>query len=261
MDPRRMTGEEIGAWVSRRARISAAVLRQLARDPRITVRRLAARCRAALAAERRERQRLRALYREERRRFRAGQVVAGVDEVGMGPLAGPVVAAAVILGPGPAIPGLDDSKRLRPDEREALDREIRARAVAFAVGEASVEEIEHFNILGAARLAMRRAVAGLTPPPHFLLIDGRQSLPEGPSQASIVGGDASRACIAAASIVAKVARDRLMTALDEAFPAYGFARHKGYATRAHYAALARHGPCPLHRRAFLHEQLPLFEIS
>ncbi len=261
MDPREMTVEAIAAQLSRRDHPPSGFLRLLARDHRTTVRRLAARYRAALATHDRELRRLRALYHEERRRFRIGQVVAGVDEAGRGPLAGPVVAAAVILAPDSTILGLDDSKRLRPAQREALDREIRARALAVAVGEASVEEIDRFNILGATRLAMRRAVDGLVPQPHFLLIDGRDRLPDTRPHATVVRGDACCASIAAASIVAKVARDRLMACLGEAFPAYGFGRHKGYATPEHLAALARYGPCPAHRPGFLHEQLLLFQIS
>ncbi len=261
MDPRDMTIAEIGAYLTRCMRAREAFLRLLSRDRRTTVRRLVRRYRVALVARYLEMRRLRALYREERRRFRAGQVVAGVDEAGRGPLAGPVVAAAVILEPVSPIPGIDDSKRLRPVVRECLDREIRSRALAVAVGEASVEEIDRLNIVGATRLAMRRAVERLMVPPHFLLIDGRERLPGSHPQAPVIKGDGCRACIAAASIVAKVARDRLMLGLDEEFPAYGFARHKGYATSEHLAALARHGPCPAHRRAFLpHEQLVLIEI-
>ena len=165
-----------------------------------------------------ERLRLRALYREDRRRAPAGRIVAGVDEVGRGPLAGPVFAGAVILGPGTLIAGLDDSKRLTAEAREALDAEIRARAVAVAVGEASVAEIDRFNILGASLLAMRRAVDALVPGPQFLLVDGRERLPGLHPHATVVRGDALCASIAAASIVAKVARDRVMCALHDAYP-------------------------------------------
>lgn len=261
MDPRELTAAEIAAYLDGGRRVTEALLQALARDPRASVRRLAIRHRGFREAARVEARRLRALYYEERRRAREGMVVAGVDEVGRGPLAGPVVAAAVILPPEPPIRGLDDSKRLLPDERERLDLEIRARALAIAVGEASVEEIDRFNILWATRLAMRRAVRALAPAPHFLLIDGRDRFPESRPHAAVVGGDASCACIAAASIVAKVVRDRLMVTLHEQFPQYGFARHKGYATAEHLAALAEFGPCPAHRRAFLPEvQLPLFPL-
>lgn len=258
MDVRALTVAELRRRLDGRRLPSDTLLRLLARDPRAAVRRLAARYRAAALAARAEAVRLRALYREERRRLRGGQVVAGVDEVGRGPLAGPVVAAAVILPPGSRIRGLDDSKRLRAEERTLLDREIRARA-RVGVGEASVEEINRLNILRATRLAMRRAVAALDPSPQFLLIDGRDRPEMAVPHAAIVRGDGSCACIAAASIVAKVARDRIMCTLDDVYPAYGFARHKGYATAEHLLALDRHGPCSAHRRAFLPErQLDLF---
>jgi ribonuclease HII len=261
MNPRALTVAEIADRLTRYRRLPKRTLAALARDRRAAVRRLAARYRAHRAAVRAEALRLRALYREERRRARRGLMVAGVDEVGVGPLAGPVVAAAVILGPGRPIRGLDDSKRLRPKERERLDREIRARARGVALGEASVEEIDRLNIYRAARLAMLRAVAALAPQPHFLLVDGREGLPERRPQAAVIKGDAACACIAAASIVAKVARDRRMAELDQMFPFYGFARHKGYGTAVHLAALARYGPCPAHRRAFLPgDQLPLFPL-
>lgn len=258
---RELTTSEVTAYLTRRRRFPESLLRALARDPRASVRRLATRYRALVAAARAEALRVRSLYREERRRARRGLIVAGVDEVGRGPLAGPVVAAAVILPPRPLIPGLDDSKRLRPDERERLDRAIRAQAVAVAVGEASVEEIDRFNILGATRLAMRRAVAILAPSPDFLLIDGRDRLLEPHPLEALVDGDACCACIAAASIVAKVARDHMMRNLHDVFPEYGFAQHKGYSTAEHFAALDRYGPSPVHRRAFLPvRQLILFDF-
>jgi len=250
VDFRRLTSAQIAAYLAGLHRPGPALLRLLAADSRSAVRRLAARYEAAREAARAERRRLRRLYGEERGRGRVGQLVAGVDEVGRGCLAGPVVAGAVILS-GATIVGLDDSKRLPVAERARLASEIRGRALAVAVGEASVEEINRFNILGATRLAMRRAIEALIPSPDFLLIDGRDRLPLGLAQAAIVDGDASRACIAAASIVAKVARDEMMRGLDAAFPGYGFARHKGYGTADHLTALALRGPCALHRQAFL----------
>ena len=250
MDVRRLTAAQIAAYLASLQRPGPALLRLLATDSRSAVRRLAARYEAAREAARAERRRLRRLYGEERGRGRVGQLVAGVDEVGRGCLAGPVVAGAVILSGAPIV-GLDDSKRLPLGERARLAKEIRGRAIAVAVGEASVDEINRFNILGATLLAMRRAIEALIPSPDFLLIDGRDRLPLGLAQAAIVDGDASRACIAAASIVAKVARDEMMRDLDAAFPGYGFARHKGYGTADHLAALSLHGPCALHRRAFL----------
>lgn len=250
MDFRRLTAAQIAAHLAGLQRPGPALLRLLAADSRSAVRRLAARYEAVREASRAERRRLRRLYGEERGRGHVGQLVAGVDEVGRGCLAGPVVAGAVILSGAPIV-GLDDSKRLPVAERARLATEIRGRALAVAVGEASVDEINRFNILGATRLAMRRAVEALIPSPDFLLIDGRDRLPLGLAQAAVVDGDASRACIAAASIVAKVARDEMMQGLDAAFPGYGFARHKGYGTADHLTALTRHGPCALHRHAFL----------
>jgi len=260
MDVRKLTVTQIAAYLDRPRRPPAPVLRALGRDPRMSVRSLLARYYAVLAAERAELARLRSLYREERRRARFGEVVAGIDEVGRGPLAGPVVAAAVILGPGAMIPGLNDSKRLLPCERERLDHAIRTRAVEVCLAEASVEEIDRLNILGATRLAMRRAIEQLTLPPHFVLIDGRDDQYVARRYAPIIAGDASCACIAAASIVAKVYRDRLMMDLDQAYPMYGFVRHKGYATREHLAALSVYGASPVHRRSFLPaRQLVLFD--
>ena len=176
--------------------------------------------------------------------------VAGVDEVGRGPLAGPVVAAAVILDPARPISGLDDSKRLTARRREALAQEIRAHALAWALGRAEVDEIDRMNILQASMLAMERAVAGLAIRPEHVYVDGNR-LPNLPVAATaIVGGDARVAEIAAASIVAKVTRDAELVALDERFPGYGFAGHKGYPSRAHLDALERLGPCSEHRRSF-----------
>jgi ribonuclease HII len=262
MDHRRLTVAEIVRRLAAYRVPPESLLRVLARDRRTAVRRLAARGRKVAAEARAEAARLRSLYREERRRLRGGQIVAGIDEVGCGPLAGPVVAAAVVLRPSPAIRGLNDSKQLRREEREALAAEIRRHAEAVAIAEASVEEIDRWNIQGAARLAMQRAVAQIVPPPSFLLIDGRHVLPNGLPQTAIVKGDGSCACIAAASIVAKIARDQMMLELDRRYPQYGFARHKGYATAEHLAALDRYGPTPAHRRAFLPErQLALFSFE
>jgi ribonuclease HII len=177
-------------------------------------------------------------------------LTAGVDEAGRGPLAGPVCAAAVILDPARPIAGLDDSKRLTARRREALESEIQERALAWAVAWASAAEIDSLNILKASLLAMSRAVAALTPEPARVLVDGNR-LPElaCPAQA-IVGGDGLVAAIGAASILAKVARDRHLCELDARYPGYGFAVHKGYPTRAHREALVRLGPCPEHRRSF-----------
>ncbi|WP_240894109.1 ribonuclease HII [Halomonas alimentaria] len=190
----------------------------------------------------------------------SGERLAGVDEVGRGPLVGSVVAAAVILDPSRPIPGLGDSKTLSPTRREALDAEIRDRALAFAVAEASPAEVDELNIFHATHLAMRRAIDGLEPAAEYLLVDGNR-LPghHVPGQA-VVKGDARHPAIAAASILAKVARDAQMRVLDARHPDYGFARHKGYPTREHLAALERLGPLPEHRRSFgpVRRQLALF---
>jgi ribonuclease HII len=176
--------------------------------------------------------------------------MAGVDEVGRGPLAGPVVAAAVILDDLRPIKGLHDSKTLGRLTRERLDARIRAHALCVSVAEASVQEIDALNILQATMLAMQRAVEGLRLPPAHVLVDGNR-LPKLKMPAdAIVKGDAKVAAIAAASIVAKVYRDALLAQLDTQHPLYGFADHKGYPTPEHLAALRRHGPCPAHRCSF-----------
>lgn len=179
-------------------------------------------------------------------------VIAGVDEAGRGPLAGPVVAAAVVLPPEVEIEGLNDSKKLTPARREALFSAITQTALSYCVSGASVEEIENLNILQATFLAMRRAVEGLSVPVDLLLIDGNQ-MPDGLSvpARTVVKGDGRSASIAAASILAKVTRDRYMVQMDAQYPGYGFAQHKGYGTKAHYAALAQKGLSPLHRPSFL----------
>lgn len=176
--------------------------------------------------------------------------IAGVDEVGRGPLAGPVFAAAVILDPGQVIGGLADSKTLSAARREKLDDLIRSRALAWSLGSASVQEIDALNILQASLLAMQRAVSNLALQPHLVLVDGAQCPTLGcPSQA-IIKGDQTVAAISAASIVAKVARDRQMLELDGIYPGYGFASHKGYPTRAHLRALQDLGVSPIHRHTF-----------
>jgi ribonuclease HII len=177
-------------------------------------------------------------------------LMAGVDEVGRGPLAGPVVAAAVILDERRTIRGLNDSKLLTPATRERLSIEIRAKALCVSIGEATVDEIDRINILQAALLAMRRAVDGLHLTPQIVVVDGNQ-LPQVPMACrSIVGGDARVRAISAASIVAKVYRDRLCNDLHDEHPEYGFAAHKGYSTPEHLDALRRHGACRHHRRSF-----------
>ncbi|MFZ4791928.1 MAG: ribonuclease HII [Candidatus Competibacteraceae bacterium] len=177
-------------------------------------------------------------------------LIAGVDEAGRGPLAGPVVAAAVILDPARPIAGLADSKTLSAAQRDRLAAEIREKALAWALGRAEATEIDHINILQATLLAMQRAVAGLSIAPAKVLVDGnRCPALVCPCQA-IVRGDASVPAISAASILAKTARDSELCQLHHRYPHYGFARHKGYPTVAHREALRRYGPCPEHRRSF-----------
>lgn len=179
-----------------------------------------------------------------------GSLLAGVDEVGRGPLAGDVVTAAVILDPRRPIAGLADSKRLSPRQREALYPQIIANALSWHIGRASVAEIDRINILQATLLAMMRAVDGLAVAPEFVAVDGnRLPLWDYPAQA-LIKGDVLVPAISAASIVAKVTRDREMVASDRDYPGYGFAEHKGYGTARHLAALSARGPCPLHRRSF-----------
>ncbi|HLY79861.1 MAG TPA: ribonuclease HII [Caulobacteraceae bacterium] len=173
--------------------------------------------------------------------------VCGVDEAGRGPWAGPVCAGAVILKPRGIPKGVDDSKKLSQLKREALEVEIKAKAVAWGVGFASVEEIAQLNILQATGLAMRRAVEAMATAPLFALVDGNYRFDLGCPVKTVVGGDAISASIAAASILAKTARDRLMAQMDETYPGYGFAGHKGYRAPVHAEALLRLGPCPEHR--------------
>ncbi|MDX1592736.1 MAG: ribonuclease HII [Gammaproteobacteria bacterium] len=176
--------------------------------------------------------------------------VAGVDEVGRGPIAGPVVAAAVILDPDRPVIGLADSKSLCPARREALATVIRERALAWSLGRAEVGEIDRLNIFHASLLAMKRAVEGLDDSPLLALVDGNRCPDLACAVRAVVGGDRRIAAISAASIVAKVARDAEMVELDATYPGYGLASHKGYCTAAHRAALARLGPLPIHRRSF-----------
>ena len=179
------------------------------------------------------------------------KLVAGVDEAGRGPLAGSVVAAAVILDTKRPIPGLTDSKKLSPARRAALEAEIKRHALAWTIAEASHDEVDRLNILQASLLAMRRALLALELKPQQVLIDGNR-LPQldGYRMRAIVGGDLSEPCISAASILAKEFRDRQMLELDRLYPEYQFARHKGYPTRLHREMLQRHGVSPAHRRSF-----------
>ena len=205
---------------------------------------------SASAAKMRLLKKLRCTLRYEKRAWESGAVmVAGVDEVGRGSLFGPVVAAAVILDPGYRVRGLRDSKLLLPERREDLAPRIRAHALAWAIASVDAAQIDRINIYQASRLAMREAVLRLAPSADYLLVDAMRldcDLPQQP----IIHGDALSASIAAASILAKVERDRMMCEWDPVYPVYGLASHKGYSTPKHLAALRQHGPTPLHRQSF-----------
>lgn len=252
-DPRELPLAELARRV-RAARGTRALRRWLAwlaEDGRAGARALAGRVERELRARETEQARLARLFAHRRRLRRNGaRRVAGVDEVGVGPLAGPVVAAAVVLAERAFLPRLDDSKRLPAEVREELAREIRARARAVSVAEVWMGEIDRLNVYRAGIEAMRRAVAALAPPPDHVLVDARVIPDLAVPQTGLPGGDRCDANIAAASIVAKVHRDAVMCRLDRLYPGYGFARHKGYATPEHLAALRRLGPCRLHRRSF-----------
>jgi ribonuclease HII len=187
---------------------------------------------------------------EEAARARGARRIAGIDEVGRGPLFGPVVAAAVILAPNFAFAGLNDSKKLSERKRAELDVEIRANAVSWAIAEVDAETIDRINIRQASLLAMRRAVEQLALSPDLLLVDGRDMIDWECPQQAVIHGDATSFSIAAASVLAKVYRDRLLVELDRAYPGYGLAQHKGYPCPAHLSALKRLGPTPLHRKSF-----------
>ena len=236
--------------------VSARILSRLRRDPRQGVRQLYAALKKRFERDRDERLRMEAMMHFEQLLWKSGvRDIAGVDEVGVGPLAGPVVAAAVMFPPGTNIPGVDDSKRLDAATRTVLAEEIRAKASAVALGMASVEEIDSLNIYHAALLAMRRAVEALPRRPQHLLVDARTvpgvDMPQNPFNK----GDGINFTIAAASIVAKTERDRMMETLDREYPQYGFASHKGYGTSEHREALLRFGPSAIHRMSFpvIHE--------
>ncbi len=246
----------LGEWRTRADAVtSESGLRRLAAelesDGRQGARALAARCRKRASAIAKEHRRMEGLFRLARE-LRAGgaRCIAGVDEVGVGPLAGPVVAAAVVLNDEAELPGLDDSKRLTHEQRVELDLRIRAQARGVFVAEVWPEEIDRLNIYHAALQAMRRSVLGLAEMPDHVLVDARTIPDLSVAQTPLIGGDGRDASIAAASIVAKVHRDALMRRLDQDYPGYGFAKHKGYPTGDHLAALRRVGPCEIHRRSY-----------
>jgi ribonuclease HII len=233
------------------APISPQILRRLQRDSRTGARKLYKTLSKRFEDQARERRRMEAMLHFERLLWKAGIVhIAGVDEVGIGPLAGPVVAAAVVFPPETEIDGIDDSKAIDEETRESLDRTIRGKAFGIGIGVVEVEEIDRLNIYHAGLRAMHLAVAALPVAPQHVLVDSRTIPNLSQPQNSFDKGDGLNFSIAAASIVAKVYRDRLMTDLDGAFPGYGFAEHKGYATPFHQDAIRRMGPCSIHRRSF-----------
>jgi ribonuclease HII len=247
--------------------VSAHVLARLQRDPRQGARRLYQSLKKRYDHEREQRLRLQAMRHFELVLWKSGvRDIAGVDEVGVGPLAGPVVAAAVVFPPDTEIEGVDDSKKLDPPTRVVLAGEIRAKAAGIGIGVAEVDEIDRINIYHAALLAMRRAVEALPRPPQHVLVDARTVPGVNVPQNMFNKGDGINFSIAAASIIAKTERDAMMDGLDREYPGYGFAAHKGYATSEHRAALSRLGPSPIHRMSFpvIHEMRgefsPLFYL-
>jgi ribonuclease HII len=247
----KMTVGEINRYLNEAAP-SQEELSRLSTDPRSGVRRLLEKMRAKSEAERCERIRLQAMLSYERAARENGfTYIAGVDEAGRGPLAGPVMAAAVILPEDFYLPGLNDSKKLSPQKREELCAGIKQQALCWGIGVGEVAEIEQYNILNASKLAMGRALISLSVKPDFVLLDALEldGLPV--PQLGIVGGDRLSQSIAAASVIAKVTRDRWMSEMDKVFPGYGFAEHKGYPTAEHRRAIASLGPCAMHRKTFM----------
>ncbi len=268
MDVSKNSIKELTELLNREPRGSNELLVAMEADPRAGVRNLAKRTRARLLAEQKELERLDALWQFEREVWRKGFTkIAGTDEVGVGPLAGPVVAAAVILPRDFEARGINDSKQVEESERDRLAEYIRTQAIAWALGQAEVHEIDQINILQASLLAMERAIRALKVAPDYLLIDARELKTVALPQQGIIKGDARSVSIAAASILAKTHRDALMVTLDAKFPGYGLAKHKGYPVPEHLEALKRLGPCELHRRSFapvrevLGSQLPLLNES
>jgi ribonuclease HII len=231
--------------------ITAQFLNKLGRDPRQGARRIYELLKKRYEKERTDRMRVLNMLNFERVLWKSGvQAVAGIDEVGMGPLAGPVVAAAVIFPPGTEFTGIDDSKNLDVDQRVKMEGVIRRTATAIGIGLAEVSEIDRLNIYNAGLLAMRRAMEALPVKPQHLLIDARTIPDIAIPQNSFFKGDGINFSIAAASIIAKTYRDRLMEELEKKYPGYGFAQHKGYSTAEHQNSIRQLGPCPIHRMSF-----------
>jgi len=244
-------GEIRGQLLDGSQPITAHVLKALERDPRQGVRKIYEFAKRRFERERAERLRLDSMLNFERVLWNSGiKSIAGVDEVGVGPLAGPVVAAAVVFPPGTELAGIDDSKRLDPEQRAKMETVIRMTGAAIGIGMADVGEIDRLNIYHAALLAMRRAVEALPSIPEHLLIDARTIPGVSIPQNSFFKGDGINFSIAAASIIAKTYRDRLMEELEKKYPGYGFAQHKGYSTPEHQSAIRGLGPCPVHRMSF-----------
>jgi ribonuclease HII len=238
--------------------VSAQILNRLRKDPRLGVRKLLAALEKRYEREQRERARLDAMRHFELVLWKSGvRDIAGVDEAGVAPLAGPVVAAAVVFPPNTDINGIDDSKKVDAQTRAELAVEIRAKASGVSVGIGTVEDIDRINIYHASLLAMRRAVEGLPRPPQHVLVDARTVPGIAMPQNAFNKGDGINFSIAAASIIAKTTRDRMMEDLDREYPGYGFAAHKGYPTPEHRGAFMKLGPCAVHRMSFpvIHEML------
>ena len=232
--------------------IGEEILLALAGDPRTAVRQIYTQYQKGKAAWQKELERLQELHKYETDLLQKGyRYIAGTDEVGRGPLAGPVMAAAVILAPDTFFPGLNDSKKVTPAKREELAAQIKEKALAWQVVSSSVEEIDRINILQASLLAMNKAINSLSTQPEFVLVDAVTIPGMKIPQLPIIRGDSLSASIAAASVLAKVTRDELMRAYSKEYPEYGFEQHKGYGTAEHMEAIRSYGPCPIHRRTFL----------
>lgn len=252
MEINKQTAQQIAYWLRQQQDVEESILQRLLEDARQGVRAAAQQFQKRKKREAAERVRIASLHAYERLQRKAGfQYIAGVDEAGRGPLAGPVVAAAVILPADIYIPHINDSKKLSPGQRDALYDVICEKALCYGVGFADHIQIDRVNILQATYLAMAEAVAQLNPKPQVLLNDA-VVIPhiQGMEQIPIIKGDARSISIAAASILAKVTRDRLMDEADKLYPQYGFAKHKGYFTPEHQEALKQFGPSPIHRRSF-----------
>lgn len=252
MDTAAMTQNEIKAYLDQASRAEKlALIEQMTQDNRKSVQQLAQRTIKQLIKAEKEAARLDALWQYERAAWQAGhRLVCGTDEVGRGPLAGPVVAAAVILPEDSVLPGINDSKKLTPAQRDGLYDQIIAQAVCYAISEVDNATIDRINILEASRLAMAQSVEALPQKADFVLLDGWDNPRIQRPRQAIVKGDSKSISIAAASILAKVHRDRLMEAYDSVYPGYGLAQHKGYPTAEHYQALKTLGPSPIHRLSF-----------